>query len=88
METEEGRFLKANLATLWYVRLLRGLKMALLGQNKPFLGQNKPFLGPQIVPDGDNVQNISEAHPCRIFEGVLIIPEAPRGFSPSEGSGF
>ena len=52
------------------------------------LGQNKPFLGPQIVPDGDNVQNISEAHPCRIFEGVLIIPEAPRGFSPSEGSGF
>ena len=64
------------------------LKMALLGQNKPFLGQNKPFLGPQIVPDGDNMQNISEAHPCRIFEGVLIIPEAPRGFSPSEGSGF
>ena len=81
METEEGRFLKANLATLWYVGLFRGLKMALLGQNKP-------FLGPQIVPDGDNVQNISEAHPCRIFEGVLIIPEATRGFSPSEGSGF
>ena len=62
--------------------------MALLGQNKPFLGQNRPFLGPQIVPDGDNVHNISEAHPCRIFEGVLIIPEAPRGFSPSEGSVF
>ena len=81
METEEGRFLKANLATLWYVGLFIGLKMALLGQNKP-------FLGPQIVPDGDNVQNISEAHPCRIFEGVLIIPEAPGGFSPSEGSGF
>ena len=53
-----------------------------------FVGQKKPFFGPQILPDGDNVHNISEAHPCRIFEGVLIIPEATRGFSPSEGSGF
>ena len=54
----------------------------------PQRAQNKPFFGPQIVPDGDNVHNVGEAHPCRIFEGVSIIPEAPRGFSPSEGSVF
>ena len=62
--------------------------MTFLGQNKPFLGQNRPLFGPQIVPDRGNVHNISETHPCRIFEGVLIISEAPRGFSPSEGSVF